>query len=403
MTQDELHKLLFDDILAPELAGTEHDLLREILASEGAEVIELGELLAEAVRRSPVEARRELVAAVALGEGRPELAAALSALDDERLAASLIEGLRWSELPDAPMTASRLQHRDDPTDRPLAPLPNLMFTRDPCISVFDRVVVSRMATQARRREPLVVRFALAHGLDEPVRFLFEPDGEHHPRRARLEGGDVLVVDRRFLLIGCSERTTAGTVERLARDVLFSTFPELQRVYAVLMPAERSVMHLDTILTQIDRDLFLAHAPMIQRGEGLSVVRLARGAPAELLEGATVADVLREELGAGLRIVPCGGMDPVHQQREQWTDGANAVCLGPGRIVLYARNAHTIASLRDEHGFAEVALSASLDPEVRRARLVLAREHARVVYTFTGSELSRARGGARCMTMPLQRG
>ncbi|MFT4627528.1 MAG: arginine deiminase [Myxococcota bacterium] len=403
MTQDELHELLFDDILSADVAGSEHDLLSQILASEGAEVLELCDVLRDAVARAPADAREALVACVASSEGRPDLTGPLGELSDAQLAAALIEGLRWSDLPGAPLTAARLHARHDPNDRPLAPLPNLMFTRDPCISVYDQVVLGRMATQARAREPQVVQFALTYGLDVPVRFLFDQEVGGHPRLNGLEGGDLLVVDRRFLLIGCSERTTAATVERLARDVLFPAFPELESVYPVLMPAKRSVMHLDTVLTQIDRDLFLGHAPMIVHGEGIEVLQLRRGTPPKVLTDATVLDVLRAELGDAVTVVPCGGHDPVHQQREQWTDGANAVCLGPGRIVLYARNARTIALLEREHGFTRVALSEELDPEVRQARLVLAREHARVVYTFTGSELSRARGGARCMTMPLRRG
>jgi arginine deiminase len=163
------------------------------------------------------------------------------------------------------------------------------------------------------------------------------------------------------------------------------------------------MHLDTILTHIDRDLFLGHAPMIIGGgdRALEVARLERDKAPALVKKATVADVLREELGNEVQVVPCGGDDPLQQEREQWTDGANALCMAPGHILLYARNTHTIAALRD-HGFEEAAVHVMQPPEVRAQLVADGRARGRTVFSFSGSELSRARGGGRCLTMSLCR-
>ncbi len=406
MTQYELDRLLFDDILAPEVAGQEHDIMCEILASEGATVDDIADLLTKAVARAPKEAVAALVARVADRAAHPELAPILAERSPADLATALIQGLTWSDIPDAPLTLARLRERFDGREAmALAPVPNLMFTRDPCIAVYNRVMVGRMATDARARESLLVRFALTHADDPgPALLMDASDWDRHPDLRSLEGGDVLVISPEVMLIGCSERTTAQTIERVAREALFPTFPALKSIYAVCMPAVRSVMHLDTVLTQIDTKLFLGFAPMIADGEGVQVVRLGRDGSITAEPEVTVLDVLRSELGADVELVPCGGAGDVRfQQREQWTDGANAVCLGPGRILLYSRNVRTARALTDDHGFQAVGLSADTPPAARADLLHLARGQERVVYTFDGSELSRARGGARCMTMPLLRG
>lgn len=402
MTQFELEPLLFDDILSVEPARREHEILQQILASGGAEVVEIRDVLAEALGAAPPEAVAGLLDRVCELAAVRELAETLSALPPQALASALIEGVTWEEVPAARTTLARLQNQFDGREYlALPPVPNLMFMRDPCIAMFDSVVVGRMATEARARESYLVRFALEYGLEEPPPLCFhEVEHARNPAYRAIEGGDVLVLSPKLVLIGCSERTRPETIERVASEVLFPRFPELERVYAVVMPRRRSVMHLDTILTAVDRNLFLGHAPMIRDGRDVAVAQLTRDHGPRVVESLTVAQLLKSELGDDTEVVPCGGDDPLHQMREQWTDGANAVCLGPGRIVLYARNVRTIATLVEQHGFAHVHLSEDDSAESRSRRL--AGVTGRTVFTFTGSELSRARGGARCLTMPLRR-
>jgi arginine deiminase len=403
MTQHDLERMLFDDILAAEEAVAEHRMMAEIMSTAGAEVLELTELLLEALRHAPTEARDELLERACALAGATAICPTLKAWPVERIATILVRGLDWDEV-DADCTSlARIRAAVDDDHRAFNPLPNLMFLRDPCISVFDRVVVGRMATTARSREPLVVAFALrwSPALNATFSFAGNDDTRNDPLDA-VEGGDVLVLSPRVLMIGCSERTSPQTLDRLAHDALFPDYPELARVYAVLMPRARSVMHLDTIITQIDRELFLGHQPLIATpATAVPVVRLERHRAPTLLAGATVLDVLREEFGAGVQLVACGGDEPLHQEREQWTDGANAVALAPGRIILYARNRRTIAALA-EHGFSEVRLSTIQPPSTRRELVEQGMQRARTVFTFSGSELSRARGGGRCLTMPLRR-
>jgi len=412
MTQHQLDELLFDDILSPQETGREHALMVEILEATGAVVHDIRDLLERALEQAPRAEVEKLLASVAELAGVPALAAAIAGWEADRLAAILIEGLYWRELTDRPATLASLRHPvDDSQSMLLPPLPNLMFMRDPCFSAFDRIVVGRMATEARAREPLLVAFAVRWsdvdgGESSPLVF----DGDDAHRNAvfrQLEGGDALVLSPEVLMIGCSQRTSAQTIERLAEEALFPAHPALQRVYAVMMPEARSVMHLDTILTQIDRDLFLGHRPLIAgpgRADGASgalpVAQIRRGAAPTRHTGSTL-DVLRDEFGKTVELVSCGGDDPLHQEREQWTDGANAVCAAPGHILLYARNVRTIETLRG-YGFNEVRLSIVQPTEQRRELIEAGMAEPRVVFSFSGSELSRARGGGRCLTMPLAR-
>jgi arginine deiminase len=404
MTQHQLEQLLFDDILSPPAAVREHDLMTELLRDAGARVIEMRDVLVAALDRAEEDSRRQLLEAICEQRGVREITDMLLEFEPSALASSLIGGLQWKDVA-GPLTLSRLrcQHLDSSTSA-LPPCPNLMFMRDPCISVRDRVVVGRMATAARIIESWLVAFAIEHsGLCGTGTLLFDQyDLGRNQAYRSLEGGDVLVLSPEVLMIGCSERTSAQTIERLAREHLFPAFPDLSRVYVVLMPEQRTVMHLDTICTQIDRDLFLAYAPQICPGpEALPVAMLERNGGLALTPQATVLDVLRDTLGRYTAVIPCGGDNPIQQQREQWTDGANAFAVAPGKILLYARNALTIRALADQ-GFEETAIHWVQSPTERAERIAEGLARPRTVFSLPAGELSRARGGGRCLTMPLVR-
>lgn len=405
MTQHDFERLLFDDILSPDETGREHDTMVEILRGAGAEVLELESLLREAFEAAPTVERERLLEHVCECAGVIEVAPTLAKWSAERLARAVITGVYWHELESVDESLARVRAiAFERREMALGPAPNLMFMRDPCASVYDRVIRGRMATPARLRESKTVAFALRQHLGAD-RIAFDDDDAHrNPRYRKFEGGDLLVLSPEVLMVGCSERTTAQTIERLANEALFPNYAALERVYAVLMPEARSVMHLDTILTQVDRRMFLGHEPLI-RGRagapGLQVVEFERGGSPRLLESAAPLDVLREVFGQEVEFVPCGGEQVLHQEREQWTDGANAVCVAPGKIILYARNRKTVAAL-EAKGFAEVRLSATQNPDERAAGIASGMQAERTVFSFSGSELSRARGGGRCLTMPLLR-
>jgi arginine deiminase len=388
-----MEHLLFDDILDGEEARAEHDTFRTLLERLGVETLDATVLLAEVLGNDEA-ARRELLAELEGSHRLPERALRrLQELSPADLASGLVSGLRSEEPP-----------RRGGGLFDLLPVPNYFFQRDPQIVVGNRVVLSSMATEAREREPVLASTIFRHHPAlQGYRHVFAvhspphatPDyGPVYPYPS-LEGGDVLVASAEVLLVGISERTNRRGLETLA-DYLRREDTTFRHLIAVELPPRRAFMHLDTVFTLIDRNLCIGYRPVVEPDgpESARVYRVDLGS-GELtftlqpsLLGALAA------VGIELEMVACGGDDDfLEQQREQWTDGANAFAVAPGVIFLYHKNRHTTAGL------------------ARRGWRVLSEEQALAaadlgggptVITFSGRELSRARGGPRCMTMPLER-
>jgi len=391
MPPSMMEQLLFDDILYGDEARDEHDLFRQVMEQAGVEVLDAQTLLAEVLEREAP--RRELLDELEREYGiDPRLVARLAELPTAGLAATLIEGL--------PAADPRRQIFD------LAPLPNYFFQRDPQTVLGRRVVVASMATGAREREPLLGRTIFRHhpalaGHDDIFEIDVPPSGgpEHDPRfpYPSLEGGDVLVASPEIVLVGVSERTNRRGVEMLAEYLRREETP-FRHLVMVSLPSRRSFMHLDTVFTLIDRGTCLAYLPVIQPGGPDAAHVYVVDLLARELTFALRPSLLKTlaDFGLELEVVPCGGSgDAVDQQREQWTDGANAFALAPGVILLYRRNRKTIEEL-GRRGWRILP-----EDEVVAGRHDLLSGEPAVV-TLWANELSRARGGPRCMTLPLER-
>ncbi len=393
MVPPMMEELLFDDILFGERARDEHGRFRRLLQLLGIEVVEAADLLRTTLENADA---RDWLWRMLLPQLPPDLRTAAPDTADWALDAA-VAGILTDDEGGGIEVGDLFR---------LAPLPNWCFQRDPQVVLGAGVVFSAMATPARWREGILARaifrfhpkLAATPVIHDPMR----PEPGHEEffgyHRPRLEGGDVLVLSSEVVAVGVSERTNALAVDAFARGLArMDSGPRWLEV--VHLPKRRAYMHLDTVLTPADRDAVLAFPPVIC-GAGAQLAETyevdLRGADLTPRHRGCVLDAIRDR-GVDLELIPCGGADLIAQQREQWTDGANALALAPGIITLYDRNIATAAEL-DRRGWRIVAAE----------EVLLGREEVsldagrRTCILLASNEISRARGGPHCLSHPLER-
>jgi arginine deiminase len=392
MVPPMMAQLLFDDILYGQVAREEHRRFQQLLRFIATDVVDIQDLLEETLEDG--DAREVIVRDLAGRNGfTRRLTSRLLEQPPAALAEVLIGGI------------AKEQESGELPKFELFPVPNYFFMRDPQVVLCDGVIVSGMATQARRRESLLSRYVFRYHKAFRERDLFWADfmadaaERPKPRNApTIEGGDVLVARKDLLLIGVTERTNRAGVQFLARALKKSQSP-VQTIIVVELPKQRSFMHLDTVFTITNRHECLIYPPVIlPRGSQAATVtridltkRNISFSPEKSLLGAL------KRQGMDLEPIYCGGSKVVDQQREQWTDGANAFTLAPGIVLLYERNVRTAEEL-NAHGY---TIAYEGDLLLGRTELETWTDK-KYALQIQGNELSRARGGPRCMTMPLER-
>ena len=379
LTPDTLEELLFDDIPFLKIAQQEHDAFAKILRDNGVEVVYLENLVAEVFDLYP-EVREQflrqfLKEANITGDKYTKLI--IEYLNENypsnlELVLKTMEGMRLSELPkeEATTLIDRVENYDEVML--LDPLPNLYFQRDPFASVGNGVLLHRMYSKTRSRETIYDEYVFKYHPDfKDVPLYYSRNDVDH-----IEGGDVLNLNESTLAIGISQRTNPDAIERTAKRIFADENSLIRTIYAFHIPKSRAFMHLDTVFTQIDYDKFTYHPAILGT---LQVFKLTPGKDGQV-DIEEINDTLQHVLEKALNLdhvelIPCGGGDMIAAAREQWNDGSNTLCIKPGEVIVYSRN-YITNRLLEQNGIK--------------------------IHVIPSSELSRGRGGPRCMSMPLIR-
>jgi arginine deiminase len=251
------------------------------------------------------------------------------------------------------------------------PLPNLYFMRDPAVVIGNGLAICSMYTAVRKRESMFLRLLYEHHLmfgQGQTELYYDNHAQYS-----LEGGDVLVLSKDTLAVGCSQRTSVAGIEKLANQ-LFTGNGDIKQLLIIQIPNMRAYMHLDTVFTMIDYDKFSIYAGILDAINVFTVSKTLVGAYAYAQEE-NLQKALAKYLKTSVELIPSGGADPVTAAREQWNVGTNTLAIAPGKVVTYGRNEVSNRVLRNR----------GID-----------------VIEIEASELVRGRGGPRCMTMPLYR-
>ncbi|MCI8647679.1 MAG: arginine deiminase [Firmicutes bacterium] len=375
LVPDNFERLLFDDIPYLKIAQQEHDRFADLLRENGVEVIYYVDETAKALKNE--EIRKAFVHDFASEsnlyseEAKEVICDYLLGMESKQLVEKVIAGIKKDEIEVknkgslASYIASGYPYYTDP-------MPNLYFTRDPGACVGNGLNVHHMSTVARRREALLLRYMYKYNES------FAPEGSHlwydYDQEYSIEGGDVLVLSKDIVAIGLSQRTTAAGIERFAENILKeSTF---KKILVFDIPKSRAFMHLDTVFTMVDYDKFTIH-PEIEGPLQIYEITLTADGKAhfESIQG-ELEDILSSELKLpAVELIRCGGDDAMAAQREQWNDGSNTLAIAPATVITYERN-YVTNELLEKKGIK--------------------------VITMPSSELSRGRGGPRCMSCPVNR-
>lgn len=376
MVPDLMEHFLFDEIPFLQGAVAEHDEFARVLRNSGAEPLYLEDLVSEAIAAPEV---RESFVDDFIAEADVKSKEEAHMLKDfllenfstRDMVLQTMAGIRRSEFP-----KRRLKTLVDYVDfnYPFVtdPMPNLYFTRDTFALLGTGVSLNHMWSRIRNRETVFGKYIFRfHPLfkGEAIPFYYDRELPYH-----IEGGDELILSDKVLAIGISQRTEAKAIEKLAKNVL-SGEDGFETILAFRIPEKRAFMHLDTVFTMIDKDIFTIH-PEIE--EPLVVYSLVKvGDEVQVTEEtSTLESILKKylELDA-VKLLCCGGGDPIHAASEQWSDGSNTFAVAPGEVVVYDRNVATNKFLED---------------------------NGVKLHVIPSAELSRGRGGPRCMSMPLKR-
>ena len=379
VTPENAHSFLFSDILNMQVAQKEYGYFRRVL-QKVAQVHEIGDLLTDILQMENVKA--SLVDRICKAENKGFVASYLKSLPAAELSRQLIEGVQLDDI--TFINNERYA---------LAPLPNLFFMRDASFTMFDNIMISNMATQVRARECMILNsiYNLHPLFDTKV---INPVLNYDTRGiGTVEGGDVQIIRDDVVVCGLGSRTNMHGVEALVEHL--KTKPGVKHLIFQELPLEpESFIHLDMVFTMLDVDKCMVYEPVIMNSKYKTFHITIDGQKAV---GNEVSDLLAGLNAVGIDLEPiyCGNHNNDWAAREQWHSGCNFFCLAPGQFLGYGRNQHTLQALNNA-GFNVVTAADVVNNKFNLAT------GKKFIVAFEGNELSRGGGGARCMTMPIQR-
>lgn len=378
ITPETMPRLLFDDIPYLPIAQKEHDEFAQVLKTNGVEVLYLDDLVSESITTS--EVKREFLNRMIAESGFKEesetantLFEYLNNMGNLEMVTHIMEGVRKDEV-----ELSSLDLKEASGDKAypflMDPMPNLYFTRDPAAAIGNGLSINKMTYKARQRESLFMEYIISNHpkfANQGVQVWRNRNHFNH-----IEGGDELVLNDHVLAIGISQRTTAEAIEDIAKS-LFTKNSGYDTVLAIKIPHNHAMMHLDTVFTMINYDQFTVHPAILNQNQQIDIwIMHPKGQGVSVKHERNLKEVLKVALKLDdLDLIPTGNGDPIVAPREQWNDGSNTLAIAPGEVVTYDRNYVSNDILR---------------------------KHGLHVHEIQSSELSRGRGGPRCMSMPIYR-
>lgn len=376
LTPELMDRLLFDDIPFLDVAREEHDAFAQVFRDNGVEVFYLEKLMAETLEDPEVRKRfiEQFIdeANVKSATRRAQVKHFFEKYrDNETLVEKMIAGIRVEEL-ERVVSSTLTDHIMDDYPFVVDPMPNLYFTRDPFATIGNGISLNHMATVTRNRETIFASYIFEyHPMFKTTKV---PLWYNRDMKYSIEGGDELVLSEKVLAIGISQRTTPDAIDILAHRLFDDGMP-FEVILAFDIPKSRAFMHLDTVFTMVDYDKFTIH-PEIEMP--LNVYSLRKNGDKIEIEKEVMDldEILAKYLELDkVTLIRCGGKRGIDASREQWNDGSNTLAIAPGEVIVYSRN-HVTNRLLIEQGIK--------------------------IHVIPSSELSRGRGGPRCMSMPLER-